>query len=487
MNHQDVVNKLRTELSGLVTQMEGNSAMGLTDLPVLAEGVVLGLFRELWDLPNLRNLNATEQKNYPGIDLADSGKRVAVQVTATSTLDKVKDTVKTFLAHGLEKHYDTLLIYVLTRKQGSYSGRAIEALLQGRLVFNAEEHVLDYKDLLSKAAHLPPARVSAALDVVLSYVRGGKKAGLANEDFDPPGSSETVDLNLVGIQFPSTLYLAELQTTVQPSRKGGKPPNMRNVVREELKSLHGAAPTDFEVRSRQVITFEPLEDTGHVFSSVIDQGTVTPISTVEYAGIDQDHERILKSLLRRCLQNKLFRKRVQWMHEEELFVFMPLEDHDPSREEAWVGKRKSSRVVFERKMNRTDPTKTLMCRHFAFSVEFLRVDSRWFVALTPDWYFSHGDGFQRSNFADENLSWIKRRENNQTVGGHFRFLVSWLKSLEAEDLFQERHASANQLSFSDRVQFTNHPTLADGSWLPMKYDHIDESDAQRSSRLFDSR
>ena len=83
MKQQDLINRLRDELTHVVAQTEGNSAMGLTDHNKIAENLICGLIREILGLRGLRNLNATEQANYPAIDLADFGARTAVQVTAT--------------------------------------------------------------------------------------------------------------------------------------------------------------------------------------------------------------------------------------------------------------------------------------------------------------------------------------------------------------------------------------------------------------------
>lgn len=90
MKQQDLINRLRDELTPVIAQTEGNSAMGLTDHNKIAENLTCGLMREILGFRGLRNLNATEHANYPAIDLADFGARIAVQVTATATLAKIK-------------------------------------------------------------------------------------------------------------------------------------------------------------------------------------------------------------------------------------------------------------------------------------------------------------------------------------------------------------------------------------------------------------
>lgn len=486
MKHQDLINELRTALSELVLNVDGASAMQMYDLHRLAEGVVLGLFREILDLPDLRNLNATERKNFPAIDLADDTRRFAVQVTATASLDKIKSTLSTFLRHDLTSSYDRLVVYVLIRKQDSYSQLAIDTIVQGRLDFQPDRDILDYRDLLAKAVDLSPAKVQAAVEVLKSYKRGGAPAGLADTDFDPPSAVEVASLNLVEIFFPSQLYVGELLPQVTPEGRSGRAHGGRKTIREHLKAAGLWAPTDFEVNARRVITFHPLEESNNPFATIIDLGTVTPINAFEFSDIDGDHERIFKSLLRLCFQHKLYKHGVEWKHDDGLFIFVPRQEGDLLREETWTGQKQAKRRVFERKLNKSDPDKTFVCKHFAFSVDFVRADDRWFAALTPDWYFSYGDGYRKSRFADQSLSWLKRREINRTVADHFRFLVSWLGNLDTDDLFSTSTANAPQISFGDVVRFSNHPALDDEQWLPIKDEAVDDPDHFQEARLFDT-
>lgn len=136
-----------------------------------------------------RRASIAEQKtNFPGIDLADDRAGVVIQVTATSNLDKVKDTIKTFLEHGLDKKYQLLIIYVLGRRQSGYSQDAINRAAVGRVKLNATDDIFDHRDLCGAAAVIDPKQLAAALEVVREYMRGGVARGLSEEDFDPPDS-----------------------------------------------------------------------------------------------------------------------------------------------------------------------------------------------------------------------------------------------------------------------------------------------------------
>jgi hypothetical protein len=81
LKQQELINRLRDELTHVVAQTEGNAVMGLTDHNKIAENLICGLTREILGFRGIRNLNASEHANYPAIDLADFGARIAVQVS----------------------------------------------------------------------------------------------------------------------------------------------------------------------------------------------------------------------------------------------------------------------------------------------------------------------------------------------------------------------------------------------------------------------
>lgn len=478
LKHLDLLNEFRISMSQLATQIEAASAMQLYDIHKVSENLVLGVLREIYGWRHLRNLNSTERANFPGIDLADDVAGVAIQVTGTPTLDKIKSTIGTFLRHGLDKKYQRVVVVVLGRKQASYSQDAIDRAGDGKLRFNAGKDILDQSDICSAAAEVEPNQLTAALEVVRAYMRGGVASGLGEEDFNPPASPiERVNLNLVEVYFPSTLYIADLRDDIK-ELTSKRLRNERKMVREALGILNLRAPSDYEVSGGQLITFHSLDDTHGPFAKLIELGTVTPLQAREFYGANKDSERIFKSLLRFTLQQKLYKHGVRWKHEDSLFIFVPWAESDLIREENWVGQRASKRAVYERKLNKKDPNKTFLCKHLAFAVDFVFSTGRWYVAITPDWYFSFGDDFRRSAYADANLSWLKRKEVNSTVGGHFRFLAAWLSALDQDDLFESIKSPAATLSLGEIVSFANHPALPDDTWLPLRDESDDAEDGQ---------
>ncbi|ODB85279.1 hypothetical protein A3195_16910 [Candidatus Thiodiazotropha endoloripes] len=483
MKHQNLLNELRDALGQFAHQIEAAGAMQLYDINKISEDLICGLMRELFDLPNLKNLNAEKKKNYPGIDLADDTARVAIQVTATSGIDKIKGTLETFISHDLHNEYDRLIVYILGRKQASYSQGAIDKICDSKFSFLADRDVMDHRDLAEQSVKVTPKQLVSAVDIMHAYLRG-IDGGLAEEDFDPSEDPmENVHLNLLELFFPPTLYIAQLNSDFIPSRKGRSQRNYRKHVQGKCREMEIRIPSGFEASAGNIITFYDLEDDNNPYSALIEKGTVEPIGSSEFCEIDEDHERIFKSLLRFTLQHRLYKEDVVWKHKDRLFVFLPRSEGDDVREESWRDKRQSTRKVFERKYNKNDPSKAFSQKHLAFSVEFLRTEDSWYVAITPDWFFSYGDNFHRSGYAQDNIKWLKRQEINLAVSNHFRFLSVWLKSIDEEDLFTPGEVSEKSLSFGGIATLGGHPSLDDSKWLP-RHDRSEEEDMPQTGRLF---
>ncbi len=257
------------------------------------------------------------------------------------------------------------------------------------------------------------------------------------------------------------------------------------MLRSTIEELNLRVPSSYEVWNRQLITFHPLDDSQGPFARLVELGTVTPLAPKEFHENNVDQERVFKSLLRFTLQQKLHKHRVRWFHKDGLFAFLPIADDDLLREETWTGHKKASRRVFERKLNKKDSDKTFICKHFAFATDFVLDSGHAYVALTPDWYFSYGDDYRRSRYADESLKWLKRKEVNRTVTDHFRFLSSWLTSLDKDDLFDLAQGASPTLTFGEIPGFHNHPVVPDDTWLPLRNEDDDDEDSPIKG-LFDA-
>ena len=152
MNLKKSQDRISELMSKFVLEIQSARAMDRTDINRVSENVLIPLLSEIYGRTDLRNLNVSEDPNFPAIDLGDKKTKTAYQITSTSSSEKIKDTLKKFVKYKLYAEYDRLVIYILTEKQETYQGRGFEEIIQGRFSFDKESDILDYQDLLKEIA-----------------------------------------------------------------------------------------------------------------------------------------------------------------------------------------------------------------------------------------------------------------------------------------------------------------------------------------------
>ena len=143
----EIENELRDVVSKIILEVELSTKQNRYDLNLVLEDAFIPILKQTFNLSNLINLNR-KQKNFPGIDLGDEYDRVAFQITASTTLDKVKKTLTKFKSNTFYNSFDELYILMLTKKQDSYSQNSIDQITDGIFNFSAKTHIIDLGDLL---------------------------------------------------------------------------------------------------------------------------------------------------------------------------------------------------------------------------------------------------------------------------------------------------------------------------------------------------
>ncbi|MBD2232596.1 NB-ARC domain-containing protein [Phormidium tenue] len=149
-----------------VTEIKCEASMGRTDLNKASETILIPLLNEIYGW-NLENLNYAENdNNKPGIDLADKAAKICIQVTATTTSDKVKHTLEQFIKHKQFLEYDRLIIFFLKEKNQSYPVKTIQKIIQERFEFEIGRDILDYRNLLKEIASFQIERVTKIREIL---------------------------------------------------------------------------------------------------------------------------------------------------------------------------------------------------------------------------------------------------------------------------------------------------------------------------------
>lgn len=118
----DLLNQITRQLSVLATEIALENRSNRMTLNSDVETIYCGFVNRLcgWELGNLNE----ESQNFPGIDLADRKRGIAVQITASATNEKLKHTLKNFFKYDLDRQFQRLILLITTDRaipRGSFT------------------------------------------------------------------------------------------------------------------------------------------------------------------------------------------------------------------------------------------------------------------------------------------------------------------------------------------------------------------------------
>lgn len=212
MNRIDYINKINTYAARFVLEVEGFNAIGNYHINIHAESFLVPVLNEVFGL-QLENLNSTQQKNFPAIDLADFKNRVAFQITSTSSFEKIKSTLETFAKHELHKQFDVLYIYILTEKKPQYNDTKLNGIIPDNFVFVTNEHVIDKDVILQKINAISATPKLQAIAKLYEHEFSEIQIEQRKKKFENgylKNEPENISPNMVKITFGSKIYKADL-------------------------------------------------------------------------------------------------------------------------------------------------------------------------------------------------------------------------------------------------------------------------------------
>lgn len=148
MNQEKLLYRITELLSRFKEQVKILNANNEFSINIHAENALIKILNIVYGC-NLKNPNYSIERNYQSIDLIDTDRKIAFQITATSNVSKIKYTIEKFKEYNLYKDYKTLYVYILTDKK-KYIKKSIEdinASVDNKFSFDVKKHILDKTDL----------------------------------------------------------------------------------------------------------------------------------------------------------------------------------------------------------------------------------------------------------------------------------------------------------------------------------------------------
>lgn len=494
MNRIDYINKINTYAARFVVEVQGFNAIGNYHINIHAESFLVPVLNEVLGL-QLENLNTSQRKNFPAIDLADFTNRVAIQVTSTSSLEKIKSTLETFGRHNLHQQFDVLFIYNITEKREQYNENKLAEAIPEGFVFNASEHIIDKDSILQKINSIsatPKLLTIAKLfehefsDIQIEQRKKKFESGYLNSE------PENIFPNMVKISFPIHIYKADLNIDEEAitanlneyltsiGKRAIKKLKPGKLVKHALKE-NRANSLEWVLYENCIYTFRDLTKSKEPFRKIIDIGTITPLEVSEFYDQNESTNRVFKNLLRNTLMQLCHTKGIEWYGPRETFRFA--NSNPPAvKQVRWKGKKESTKTVIFEMINKKEGH-VICYRSLAFRASFLNFDRDWYLVINPTWSFTNPGGYRESRFESAYISGIKRLENNNSVFNYFRFFSYYLAYT---DLFTREFP---YLSVYTPEPISMSPSLKEAKWNPVKVTEKDidapPTDIQADTELED--
>ncbi len=496
MNRIESIGKIVKYSSIFVNEVEGFNALNQYHINIHAENFLVPVLNEVFGL-SLENLNATQKKNFPAIDLADFANRVAFQITATSTSDKITESLKTFFKFELHKLFDVIYFYIITHKKPRYSESKLKEIVPSGFHFSPSDHIIDKDDILkliNQLSSTPKIQSIAKLyELEFSDVQLENRKKLFTSGY-LSNEPEKIIPNLLKITFPATFYKAELnineedlsselnESLVANGRKPKKKFWKEKLVKHQLKKL-GAKCEDWLLFENCLYTFKDISNIGEPLNKVIDNGTVIEIRCEDFYGRNDDNMKVFKHLLRKTFGEYCKIKGIEWYGRKKIFRFANNQNNPSTKKIKWRGKKEATKTVIAEIRSKKD--NHLICyRSLAFHCSFISIDDDWFMIINPTWSFTNADGYRQSRYESSYMSGIKKLENNNSVYNCFRIIVFYLADTE---LFHEKYPYINLVQ---TATLNMSPQLDEKKWKQVKSvvstGDIVEMDLLKDNELFDN-
>jgi|KBSSwiStaDraftv2_1062776.scaffolds.fasta_scaffold05159_3 hypothetical protein len=276
--------------------------------------------------------------------------------------------------------------------------------------------------------------------------------------FAPLPRDEVLFSNLLRVSaLPKRLHIAETDF-----RSG------RDIV-EYLTDARVPRQSEWVLKNKRILSVYDLRE--EPWKSICDQGSVDDFGTDEWADSDDpDKRRDFVRLLNECLRASLRRLAIAYRKDLDLYFYTATPTLKDRRVAFHSIARRSGRIVFHAYMHKQDPTSVAYYRHNAFQGRFRRFDARWYLQVTPTYFFTV-DGRTLHPFYESKLKGIKALERNSAVLGQVAMWADILGERRG-DLFT---SSYPHLRFGELVRLKLNAGVDDKAWLTTEEDAATKS------------
>ena len=257
------------------------------------------------------------------------------------------------------------------------------------------------------------------------------------------GGGEEALVNILPIDLPNEIYVA---STPYDGR------------RATAILLDGEGPPRFDWSIAGGTFWSFHDPRTSACSQIVDLDQVDAIETVDLAFHDDvDEQNRFMHLLRQALRHQT-RDDLNWSKDRKILYFRALERGVPRNFAYESAKKKTDADVVMVAMSDKEEGKVTFVRHHAFSPRFERLGDRWYLIVSPTYFFTT-NGFTQHSHPGALLAGKKRLDKSAALRGQ---VIMWHRFLTQTDRDAERAAGGlfgTEVATEPRLRFGEPPTV----------------------------
>jgi hypothetical protein len=173
---QEYMTAIITLLTRIPPAVTASNKLNLTDVNTFSEDFYEQLLNLVYDY-GLKNANEF-YPNAAAIDLRDTGNKIAIQVTSTSSLKKTQKTVEKFIKHGMFNKFKRLIILNIVKK----SKHKECSIGDDQFSIDTEKDIWDINDILRDIKYFTDiAKIKSIRDFLRKELQDEPVSTLPNE------------------------------------------------------------------------------------------------------------------------------------------------------------------------------------------------------------------------------------------------------------------------------------------------------------------
>jgi hypothetical protein len=225
-----------------------------------------------------------------------------------------------------------------------------------------------------------------------------------------------------------------------------------------LTNVGGHYGPEWILKGKKLWSFWDLSE--FPWTELIDTGTLDEIETSEWVESDPDiTHRDFVQLLNNTLKG-IIGKRLRYYKQHKYYYF-PSNNKDQLKRRYKIGQRESALTVYQVYRYYKNQSEKSYSRHMAFSPQFIELEGKWYLEITPTYHFSWNGRPDR--FYEEKLSKIKQIERHPRVLAQ---VLLWADFLKEQPNFLD--INRGFLRFGDLLSLEAPVGIDDNSWIPQE-------------------